>query len=223
MRNTRFAEFLLSRFTTREHAAAIVGDLLEIAPGPLPFWLAVLHTVARFAARPAAGVLAGVISAWLLRWFYVITFHGASGRPRDIEALFLFAGLLLGTIAGCSAVARGVFDPVTKISAALCAIASVPVVRSGHTPEVVVCGVAFELLLIGALVSNRTRPAVLRILAAAGCAVGTSYAAWKLLEPVARPYHWPFWFIALQFLAPTVAVAVALAWRSSPRAVPAAE
>jgi len=40
MRRAPLAEFLLSRFTTREHAAAMVGDLIEIAPRPIAFWLA---------------------------------------------------------------------------------------------------------------------------------------------------------------------------------------
>jgi hypothetical protein len=52
MHTARIAEFLLARFTTRSHAATMAGDLIEIAPEPVPFWLAVLHTTSRFAARP---------------------------------------------------------------------------------------------------------------------------------------------------------------------------
>ncbi len=216
MLNTRVAEFLLSRFTTRERATAIIGDLMEISPGPIPFWLAVAHTMARFATRPAAGVFAGVITAKLLRELYVSTVKAPS-RPPEIETFFVIAGLLLGMIAGCSAVRRGPLDPVTKIAAALCAFASAAVLLRLRTPGLLVCGVAFELLLIGLLFSARTRHAALRILAAAACAAAASYTSWKLLEPVARHAAppWPLWFIALQVFAPAVAVGVALSWRRS--------
>lgn len=226
MLNSRAAEFLLSRFTTREHATAIVGDLLEISHEPIRFWLAVTHTITKFAARPVGGVFAAVLTARLLRELYVSTGRLA-GRPPEIETFFVFAGLALGMIAGCSAARRGPFDGVTKIAAALCAFASAAVLLRLHAPGLLVCGVLFELLLMGLLVSARTRQAAIRILAAVACAAAVSYTSWKLLEPVARPagppYHWPFWFIVLQVFAPAVAVGFALCWSRSKPPVELAE
>jgi hypothetical protein len=113
MHRPRIAELLLARFTTRGHAATMAGDLIEIAPEPVPFWLAVLHTTSRFAAR-----------------------------PPQIELFFLIGGLLLSMIAGCSAVRRGPLDLVTKLAAALCAFASAVVLLCSTTTEFLLCGVA---------------------------------------------------------------------------------
>ena len=178
MHRAPLAEFLLSRFTTRERAAAIFGDLMEIAPRPIAFWLAVIHTAAKFAVTPLAGVLAGTATAWLLvRGVY----------PWGITPPAL-AGTLFGMIAASSGVRRGPFDLVTTISATLCAIASAGTFLHSSTPALVITTVVTAILLLGSLVDSRARSAVGRILAAAVCAIVASFIVWKLLvSPTMNP------------------------------------
>jgi len=221
MRRAPLAEFLLSRFTTREHAAAMVGDLMEIAPRPMPFWLAVLHTAAKFSVNPAGGVLAGAAAAWLLvRFLYPLAI---TTRPSDLAVLFALCGTLFGMVAASSIVRRGPFDLVTTTSAALCAIASTGIFLHFSTPALVITTVIVEILLLGSLFDARARSAVGRILAAAVCAVAASYLAWNLLiRPTITPrrYTRPVWFpLAVQFLLPAAASCFALSWRRpKPRA-----
>jgi hypothetical protein len=221
MRRAPLAEFLLSRFTTREHAAAMVGDLIEIAPRPIAFWLAVLHTAAKFAVTPVGAVLAGAAAAWLLvRCLYPLAM---TGRPAELTVLFALSGTLFGMIAACSSVRRGLFDPATATSAALCAIASVGILLHFSTLALVITTVVAELLLLGSLFHSRGRAAVGRTLAAAVCAIAASYLTWKLLVwPIAKPpNHRPsVWFpVAVQLLIPAAACSFALAWRRpKPRA-----
>jgi hypothetical protein len=212
MHRAPLAEFLLSRFTTRESAAAIIGDLLEIAPRRIAFWLAVLHTAAKFAVTPLAGVLASTATAWLL----VFDVYPRGMWPLDL------AGMSFGIIAAYSGVRRGPFDLDTAISATLCALVSAGIFLHSSIPALVTTGVVTVTLLVGSLADSRARSAVARILAAAVGAIVTMFVVYKLLTGPTTPAHLrpPVWLpMGVLFLIPAAVTGFVLSWsRPTPRA-----
>ncbi|HTU35933.1 MAG TPA: hypothetical protein VMF66_19195 [Candidatus Acidoferrum sp.] len=74
MRSAIVAEWVIARFTDRERAAAVVGDLLELAPerGPLWFWSGVAGTVLAATWRRLVGFGTAYLCLALLQWRDVI-------------------------------------------------------------------------------------------------------------------------------------------------------
>lgn len=80
MRSASFAEWILARFTTRERAASMIGDLLEAVPqkGKLWFWLSVARVLISLTwRRPLAYVVSyGVAFCWFRAFqFSVVGVH----------------------------------------------------------------------------------------------------------------------------------------------------
>src|SRR5579862_3305241 len=94
MHKARFAELILSLFTSRERAASTVGDLLEATParGGLWFWWSVARTAlsllwSDFATQRA--LLAGLAFRGILMnvAFYLLYFAGAAIVAFGVAAL----------------------------------------------------------------------------------------------------------------------------------------
>jgi hypothetical protein len=93
MRSASLAEWILARFTTRERAASIVGDLLEAAPqkGKLWFWLSVTRIFLSLTwRRPLAYIAAyGVALCWLQAvQFSVFGVHAIYRLPETWRLTF---------------------------------------------------------------------------------------------------------------------------------------
>ena len=213
MHRSDVAEFVLSRFTNRDRATAIVGDLLEVAPESARFWFAVARTAAAFSLRPAAGILAAMAAEYLIRFLYGASAF-SSRRIDGFSQLFSMCGLLFALVTANAAVRRGLTEPITAISVGLAVLTTgAALLRSMVLPFVLVGGSAELLVLV--LLCTRWRRATVAVLASSAVAFLTSYTAWKCLYPLigmkAHSYL-PLWFIAAQAFAPALGAAVALSW-----------
>jgi hypothetical protein len=97
MRGTRFAEWLLRRVTTPEHAAAQVGDLLELSRsrGSFWFWRAVLSNVVYGGFRFTLAFLSAFAFSQIIA---VLWNHGALGNRPDLNSVYTLGILILGPL-----------------------------------------------------------------------------------------------------------------------------
>ena len=97
MRGTRFAEWLLRRVTTPKHAAAQVGDLLEVSRsrGSLWFWRAVLGNVVYGGFRFTVGFLSAFAFSQVIA---ILWNHGALGNRPDLNSVYTMGILVLGPL-----------------------------------------------------------------------------------------------------------------------------
>jgi hypothetical protein len=74
MNTVQLAEWLLRRTTGKDHAAAIIGDLVEIGQrkGRAWFWFAVLRVVLAHLWRPALGIVLAAYSIGWLNHLYIL-------------------------------------------------------------------------------------------------------------------------------------------------------
>jgi hypothetical protein len=129
MRRARIAEWILRLVTTQGRAAATVGDLLEICPNALWFWVTVARTgaaaiVSDFRAEPARMIWIG-LSGWLLQaggfTLLGLSFNAVSLNVplRWMQLSINLYTVLLCTMVGARAAKRG---PGVEL-AACCSIA----------------------------------------------------------------------------------------------------
>jgi hypothetical protein len=174
MHSAKIAEWILARWTTREHAAAIVGDLMEAAAGP--FWWSIARTVAGLAWPMLAGLAAAMAAVALGVWPLM---RSTQALQSPGPALLFFRGMgpALAAVAGYAAVRYGLADRMTQLAGALAAAGvcgvlwrDVPVV----TPVCAAVGVG--AVVLASLSAEGRRAAV-----ALGAAVAGSILAWKIL------------------------------------------
>ena len=151
MRSAKIAEWILARWTNREHAAAIVGDLLESAPGgPIRFWWAVVRTALAMSWRAGAGLAAAVAGVLLIARLLV----RSEGSPQEIGEVWLFfrgVALCSSAVAAYGAARYGLGDRLTQLSAAV-ALACAGGARFHWMPGVVpVCAAAGSVAMALAL------------------------------------------------------------------------
>jgi hypothetical protein len=174
------SERLLAFFTTRERAAAIVGDLLELHSGPLGFWFAVMRTTWALSWRFGLGFLLAAPAEYFCL-FYPKPTHGVD----RIAVLSGWCFALFAASALFSLVRFAASDAITRLSAALALLAGldlffwwVPFMR----PTIA------AMVVIVALVSclrRRGRAALRRLLcatvAAAAPLIGMMYVLTRAL------------------------------------------
>lgn len=116
MPRAKIAERLLALFTTRERAAAAVGDLLELHGGRAAFWRAVVRTTCELSWRFGLGLLA----ALLVVCFWDFFFSSTPDHLLDQMLVFRVAcWTVLAAGAVFSSVRFGVFDPISRLAIAL--------------------------------------------------------------------------------------------------------
>jgi hypothetical protein len=173
------AEWLLARLTTPDRAAAILGDLTEMAAtrGRLWFWTAYLRTLIALGWRTPVAVLAAVVSVKYLRRaavhlvFYVIGFNHAplvlAGRyshlavfSSDVSLVALFTfWILLPYVA----IRFGLRNRLTYLAGILFLLA-LPV--NTMRPQVYqFTGLACALVIVAALASALWRRQMIFLLA----------------------------------------------------------
>jgi hypothetical protein len=109
------SERLLSFFVSRDRAAAIVGDLLELHCGRLEFWLAVSRTTWTLSWRLGLGFL--LAAAAELYAFFVVN-NWAARPPHGVDGTAIFSGwcfALFGAGAVFSIIRFGVFDAISRL------------------------------------------------------------------------------------------------------------
>jgi hypothetical protein len=135
MHNTFFAERLLARFTERQRAAAIIGDLEEtsIHKSKGWFWRSFLSVLISLAWRSVAGYLVSAFGGgYLLFRFSSMFYDSTELHPPDMmqqvwgSTLAVIVGLL-AIIALYAAFRFGIGDILTKLAAAYAVLGAIAV------------------------------------------------------------------------------------------------
>lgn len=130
MRRAEAAERLLALFTTPEHAAAVVGDLLEMHGGGARFWRAVLGATGGQARRFGLGLLGAALVECF--WLYTMKWHwtGPDWAPYAADqqghiqlnptyVASIVSWTLLAVAAVFAAIRFGVRDAISRLAIAL--------------------------------------------------------------------------------------------------------
>ncbi len=215
MPSVGFLEWLMSRFTPQDRAAAILGDLLETAEmrGRVWFWVAATRVLARLAWRePMAwaagyGMLAIVYSISTTGDLASNTIGNNVPEPNGVVptlALSVVAGLSLPLLfmAPYGAVRFGLRDAMSRLAVPLCVMACLGFwlchpqamgIRSAAVEQALMIGCAAVVLalVVAALVLRQWRVVV--ALGAAGCAaVGVTIGIVNILLLLALRYEWSY-------------------------------
>lgn len=159
MHSDRMAEWLLSRWTRRQRAAAIVGDLLEIREqkGALWYWLALAGAVLRLAWRPVVATVAGFYAGAYAFSFFQLAIWGVHVRHTPAAdyawtpafSVLSGCGAIMCLVLVYTAIRYGIHDRLSQLALVLTAL-SVPLAWWWWKPPVVaaclVCLVAAILL-----------------------------------------------------------------------------
>jgi hypothetical protein len=124
MRKASVAEWIVSRFTSKERATSIVGDFVELESqkGAMWFWLSIAGVLLSLCWRRALGLIAVLYaSGWTYAHFQMTLFEIHSPhRPLGLwlEALLVlaFVGNLFWMIFIYAAISYGVRDRATQMS-----------------------------------------------------------------------------------------------------------
>jgi hypothetical protein len=180
MHNASVAEWIISRFTGRDRAASVVGDLLETLPqrGLLRFWISVGGIVFSLAWRRPVAFVAASYVGWRAVGALQMPIYGmhAAHRPPHVW-MPLFAvlgtiGMLLWTMAPYAAIRFGVRDRFTQLAAAY-SLAIAGVIFYWWIPLASISAVAVMVgLSIFSIVAGRWRRTLVAVCGAAGGGLG---------------------------------------------------
>jgi hypothetical protein len=84
-RDAQIAERLLRLFTIREHAAAIVGDLVENHDRDFDYWIAVLRTAIGLSRRLVVGILLASATEYALILAFNLSTRGHAVHRTGIS------------------------------------------------------------------------------------------------------------------------------------------
>jgi cell division protein FtsW (lipid II flippase) len=172
MRNASIAEWTLCRFTNRERAASIVGDLLETKQqkGPLWFWLSFAGVVFSLVwRRPLAFVAALYAGMWSIGAFQMaIVGIRAQHRPPEHPWVPIFlvlgaAGSALCAMSSYAAIKHGPRDQTARLAFALTGLVTAVVFLWWQPVVLGVCVVATLVLVYLCLLSGERRGYLLTV------------------------------------------------------------
>jgi len=175
MHSDRMAEWLLSRWTRRQRAAAIIGDLLEIREqkGALWYWFALAGAVLRLGWRPVVATIAGLYAGAYAFSFFQMAIWGVQVRhtpPADYAWTPAFSvlsgcGAIMCLVLVYASIRYGIHDRLSQLALVLTAL-SVPLAWWWWKPPVVAASLAsLAVVTLGSLFYRDLRRA-LPILAA---------------------------------------------------------
>lgn len=131
MRDALWAEWLIARFTERNRASCIVGDILESNSdrGVFWFWLRVVEIILSLNWRPLAAFLAAFLCLCSLRALPMPIFAPLDGGPpgdqppeawRSLFAILVWLGVLLWVVTPYSLIRYGLRDNLGQLAFAFC-------------------------------------------------------------------------------------------------------
>jgi hypothetical protein len=197
VRNVAIAEWIVSRFTGKKRAAAIVGDLLELAPqkGRLWFWFALAGVVVSLAWRrplALAAALCVYFAAFSASWWVTYLHHRftiADPHWRTVWGVLFLASNGLWFMLVYAAIRYGVRDRVTQLLLAL----SVPITAGLYCwerPTILVACIALTICVLAASALNhRLRRGLLIVLAVLMVIVGIFLLTASLIALYQRFLH----------------------------------
>ena len=161
MRNASVAEWIVSRFTSKERAASIVGDFVELESqkGAMWFWLSIAGVLLSLCWRRVLGLAAVLyMSGWTYAHFQMVLF-GIHSRHRPmevwVEALLMlaFVGILLWIMLVYGAISYGMRDRATQMTL-LWAVLMTSIIFFWLKPTVLAACLALGLILAWSSMSN---------------------------------------------------------------------
>jgi hypothetical protein len=174
MHSVSIAEWVVARFTSKNQATSILGDLLELKPqnGPLWFWLSLARVVVSLAWRRPLAFVAAVCTyfaafggSFLVAWLHIPLRILPDGAWRIVFAVFFLAANMLWFLLVYAAIRYGVRNRVTWLALAFALLISAGV-YSWSRPAVLAASVVLTICLVAAsLWSVERRRAALVVLA----------------------------------------------------------
>jgi hypothetical protein len=175
----KLSERLLSLFTTRERAAAIIGDLLEAGSNSIGFWFAVARIVLALSWRVGLGVVGAAIAEQFM--IEAVNWSARAPHPiRPIGSCFGVCATLVAMTAAFSLIRFGPTEPITKLSVPFALFSGVGVCFRWVPFVVPGCGImAYTLTLISMLSGEGRRSLqyiVLAVITSGAVGFPTAYA-----------------------------------------------
>ena len=161
MCNASVAEWIVSRFTSKERATSIVGDLVELESqkGAMWFWLSIARVLLSLCWRRVLGLAAVLyMSGWTYAHFQMVLF-GIHSRHRPmevwVEALLMlaFVGILLWIMLVYGAISYGMRDRATQMTL-LWAVLITSIIFFWLKPTALAACLALGLILAWSSMSN---------------------------------------------------------------------
>jgi hypothetical protein len=185
MRNASVAEWIVSRFTSKERAASIVGDFVELESqkGAMWFWFSIAGVLLSLCWRRVLGLIAVLYaSGWTYAHFQMALF-GIHSRHRPmelwVEALLMlaFVGNLLWMMLLYGAISYGVRDRATQMLF-LWTVLMTSIILFWLKPTILAACLALGLILAWSSMSNlENRRAMLVLTATTVAGVVSGFVA----------------------------------------------
>lgn len=168
MRSVAVAEWIVGRFTNKNRAASIIGDLVELKlqKGSLWFWLSLAGVVLSLTWRRPIAFVAAVLATFVWVWGYMclVVPIWRSHAYKLPEHSWMFASDVLGTIGTVllmvlmySAIRYGFRDGLTRLALVLTPIVAAAAVYCWWQYAVLAVSIVVGILVAAAYIANKQR------------------------------------------------------------------
>ncbi len=168
MRSHAVAEWIVGRFTSRNQAASIIGDLVELKPqkGRLWFWLSFCGFILSLTWRRPIAFVAAVLATFVWAWGYssLVMPIWRSHAYKLPDHPWMFASDVLGTIGTVlltvlmySAIRYSFRDGLTRLALVLTPIVAAAVIYCWWQSVVLAVSIVVGILVAAAYIANKQR------------------------------------------------------------------
>jgi hypothetical protein len=171
MRTASTAEWILCRVTTKERAASMVGDLVEIEKqkGLLWFWLSIARiALSLYWRRPLAFVAAVYAQLWIFNRFSVEIWGIDSPHRMAYSTSFCRAingaGIILWIVLSYAAIRYGFRDRLTQLAMGLTGVVTLFIYFWWLPVAAAICAVLFGLIVVVSVLNRDRRNAAMVLL-----------------------------------------------------------
>lgn len=195
MHSSSIAEWIVARFTDKQRAVSMVGDLVELEPqkGSVWFWLSLIRVVISlswrrslaFIVAPYAGLwMLGKLAAGLQNSYLRHAPPGSWGVPGNLDLLPLI-GAFFWLMLLYTAIRYGVSDRVTQLVLAFAGMITAVVYAWGQPMALAIC-IALGVCVLTASATGREYRRAAMVLLVAGV---TGLGGWLLAMFLAYKYQ----------------------------------
>jgi hypothetical protein len=176
MQSATSAEWILGRLTTKERAASIIGDLVEIEKhkGQLWFWLSVAGIVVSLAWRRPVAFLAGSFAGvWTGYCFFWATFYRARWMP--VLEVFTLVGSTLCFFFMYSVVRYGIRERASQLALAWAGLITMVIFCWQQPVVLTLCVIAALAITAASTLKRSFRTDSLVVFVSVAVACGVKY------------------------------------------------
>lgn len=181
MRSVAMTEWVLAKFTGKQHAAAMMGDLLEQRDqkGAWWFWRSLIGALLALAWRPVLGF---VITVYASDWAFKIMATQGRGMWATTGLVgWLSVGQIAWFIAVYSGVRYGVRDALAQMAGAVAFLAATAIFLSRNEWAYRICAILAICLMMACSTARRGRRAAMAFVGS-----GLAFLVVSLLASIAR-------------------------------------